>query len=147
MTTVAWDGHTLAADKCSWGGGDCRRTVSKLFRFSDGIYATVGNFETSLAYAEWRIGKRNEMPDFSKYAVEKGNIIGVFISCEGKPHVVTSLGNLIPYEEKFFAWGAGDAFAWGALEAGASAVKAVEIAMKRSDGAGLGIDTMTLETS
>lgn len=42
--------------------------------------------------------------------------------------------------ERLHASGAGQDFAIGALEAGASAVQAVRIAIKRSDMAGLGVD-------
>ena len=44
--------------------------------------------------------------------------------------------------ERIYAQGAGQEFAWGALEAGATARRAIEIAMKRSDYAGLGVDTV-----
>lgn len=45
-----------------------------------------------------------------------------------------------PMRERIFAFGGGQEFAWGALEAGASARRAVEIAAKRSDYAALGVD-------
>lgn len=44
--------------------------------------------------------------------------------------------------ESFYAFGGGQEFAWGALEAGATAVEAVRIAIKRSDYAGLGVDVV-----
>ena len=59
---------------------------------------------------------------------------------------VWQLGNDLQYSrmlERFYAYGGGQDFAWGALEAGASAVQAVRIAIKRSDYAGLGVDTVT----
>lgn len=42
--------------------------------------------------------------------------------------------------ERIYAFGGGQDFAWGALEAGATAREAVQIAIKRSDLAGLGVD-------
>jgi ATP-dependent HslUV protease subunit HslV len=44
--------------------------------------------------------------------------------------------------EKVHASGAGQDFAIGALEAGATAVQAIKIAEKRSDMAGLGVDSV-----
>ena len=35
MTTIAWDGKTLAADKLA-SYGELRTTVTKIFRLSDG---------------------------------------------------------------------------------------------------------------
>lgn len=58
---------------------------------------------------------------------------------------VWQLGNDLHYQptgEKRYALGAGQEIAWGALEAGASAKRAVEIAIKRSDYAGLGVDVV-----
>lgn len=44
--------------------------------------------------------------------------------------------------EAVHATGAGQDYAIGALEAGATAVQAIRIAMKRSDYAGLGVDAV-----
>lgn len=56
---------------------------------------------------------------------------------------VWNLGNDLfwqPMMETKYAHGAGQEIAWGALEAGADAIRAIEIAMKRTDWAALGVD-------
>ena len=45
--------------------------------------------------------------------------------------------------ERIYAFGGGQDYAWGALEAGATARQAVQIAIKRSDYAGLGVTTIS----
>ena len=39
MTVIAWDGHTLAADKRSVSGGGIARTVTKIQRHGDCLIA------------------------------------------------------------------------------------------------------------
>lgn len=59
---------------------------------------------------------------------------------------VWHLGNDLHWllmDETMWAMGAGQEIAWGALEAGATAVRAVEIAIKRSDFAGIGVDSVS----
>lgn len=145
MTTIAWDGHTLAADQASWSNG-VKRRVCKLHRFDDGLFAGVGDGAFVEAYAAFRRGERALMPDAQSYNVEKSETIGVFIRrADWRIFSVTSLGELLPINEKHYATGAGQEFAWGALDAGASAVEAVKIAMYRSDYAGIGVDSMTMD--
>jgi hypothetical protein len=144
MTTIAWDGTTLAADRCSWSS-DVRRAVKKLHRFDDGIFAGCGSGELVEAYVAYRLGKRDTMPDWKEFDTEKGCSVGVFISNDRRVFCVTNQGDLLPFEETKFAFGAGQAFAWGALEAGATAREAIEITARRSDMAALGVDEMTLD--
>lgn len=147
MTTIAWDGVTLAADRCSWSGGS-RRQVRKVFKITmaDGepyLVAFAGSAEFAHAVMEWMKGKLKTPPDCSAFNVDQDSACAVVID---KKKRVWLLGARLRYMrmlEKKFANGAGQEFAWGALEAGATAKQAVMIAMKRSDYAGLGVDCVS----
>lgn len=147
MTTIAFDGKTLAADACSWSGG-ARRKVRKVFKIkaADGrrfLVAFAGNGSFALAVLAWMQGKRDRPNplDFLK-PDELANQCALVID---EKHRVWQLGSDLfysPMRERVYAFGGGQDFAWGALEAGATARQAVAIAMKRSDYAGLGIDSV-----
>jgi len=149
MTTIAWDGKTLASDSCSWSGG-VRRKVKKCFVVEREGRKILVAFSGSGSYCtqvlKWMTGE-SDRPNPSDY-FDKENISGqcaVVIDDELK---VWALGNDLVYmemcEEKF-AYGAGQDIAWGALEAGASSIMAIEISIKRSDYAGIGIDYVSFE--
>jgi hypothetical protein len=147
MTTIAWDGQTLAADSCSWSGG-ARRRVRKVFkvRSPDGrcfLVAFAGNGSFALAVLAWMRGKRDR-PDPLTFMghTELPNQCALVIDEKKR---IWQLGNELTYsqmQERVYAFGAGQEFAWGALEAGATATQAIRIAMKRSDYAGLGVDSV-----
>lgn len=147
MTTIAWDGKTLAADSCSWSGG-ARRRVRKVFKIKavDGrvfLVAFAGSGEFASAVLAWMRGKRPE-PNPLTFMESKdlANQCALVVDQNLK---VWHLGNSLvysPMRERIYAYGGGQDFAWGALEAGATAVQAIRIAIKRSDYAGLGVDTV-----
>lgn len=143
MTTIAWDGVTLAADRCSWSG--CvRRKTRKVFRIKakDGavcLVAFCGSQAFAVAIMGWMAGKQ-EKPNCADFGLAPDDSCAVVIDSARR---VWTLGNRLQYcrmNEQIFASGGGQEFAWGALEAGATAKRAVEIAIKRSDYAGFGVD-------
>lgn len=147
MTTIAWDGQTLAADCCSWSG-PARRKVRKVFKLKspDGqqfLVAFAGDGSFVLQVLAWMRGQRDKPDPLTFIQPDQiGNQCALVID---EKHHVWQLGNALTYSrmhERFYAFGAGQEFAWGALEAGATAKQAVQIAIKRSDYAGLGVDTV-----
>lgn len=145
MTTIAWDGTTLAADCCSWSGA-ARRRVRKVFKVTapDGskyLVAFAGSGSFALAVLAWMQGK-TEKPrplDFLQ-PDQLENQCALVIDEQRR---IWQLGNQLTYSqmrEKIYGFGGGQEYAWGALEAGATAVQAIRIAIKRSDMAGLGVD-------
>ncbi len=150
MTTVAWDGKTLAADGCSWSGG-VRRRVRKVFKIRHSergelLVAFAGQQAFCVLVLEWLRGK-GEQPDPAQF-YERDDFDKQCAVIIDKHRRVWSLSNTLVWcemLEPIFANGAGQEFAWGALEAGADAVRAVEIAIKRSDYAGLAVDSVSFE--
>jgi hypothetical protein len=150
MTTIAWDGKTLAADQCSWSGG-VRRRVRKVFKIQSKergplLVAFTGHGSFCSQVLDWMRGERDRPNPSDYYGREDiTRQCAIVIDSERR---VWSLGNDLHWEptrESIYANGAGQEFAWGALEAGATAVQAIEITAKRSDYAGFGVDSVTFE--
>ncbi len=144
MTTIAWDGTTLAADRCSWSG-PARLRVRKVYKVTapDGrrfLVAFCGNGDFAMAILAWMRGQADR-PNPSDFNVDRETCCGLVIDEKRR---VWQLSGALTYgcamRERIFAQGGGHEFAWGALEAGATARRAVEIAAKRSDYAALGVD-------
>lgn len=147
MTTIAWDGETLAADACSWSGG-ARRRVRKVHKLTarDGqrfLVAFAGNGNFAEAVLAWMRGQRDRPDPLAFMGADQLNSQCALVIDEKRR--VWQLGCELTYSlmrERVYAFGGGQDFAWGALEAGATARKAIQIAMKRSDYAGLGVDSV-----
>lgn len=147
MTTIAWDGKTLAADRCSWSAG-ARRRVRKVYkvRAPDGsvyLVAFAGNGNFAMEVLRWMRGQAERPDPYRFVRPEQMDHQCALVIDEQRR--VWQLGNELTYSamnERIYAFGAGQDFAWGALEAGANAAQAVRIAIKRSDWAGLGVDTV-----
>lgn len=143
MTTIAWDGKTLAADKQSTSDG-LKRITTKIHRVRDGLVAITGNGAHGYALLGWFNSER-DIAAWPKHSDENtcGNIIhitsaGIFVyNGAGYPH-----GE--PIENKFIAFGHGRDYAMAAMHMGADAKKALEIASIYDAYTGMGVDTLDL---
>jgi ATP-dependent protease HslVU (ClpYQ) peptidase subunit len=144
MTTIVFDGTTLAADTMTTLGGWVQaKAVTKMWKgkWFDGRTVLVGfcgdyHFCVAAMRALADGKAQADMPDFTKYDVEKSTNIGLLVDSDKNVYTVTPRFDLIPQDEVIFALGSGAEVAWGALEAGVSAKRAVQIAAKRSRGTG-----------
>lgn len=145
MTCIAWDGHTLAADKQVTSAG-VAGTVTKIHRVPGGIVGFSGNEGHATALLEWFRNGR----DPEKWPKKGGesSASAMFITEEG---LFTYSGDDGPFptrrEDKFDAWGCGYAYALAAMHLGHDARAAVEVACALDVNCGMGIDTLTLEQS
>lgn len=149
MTTVAWDGRTLAADGAAWFGG-ARRRVRKVHRLDlidrgPALVAAMGSMAFATLTLDFLVNG-GAKPQFSDYELNADQETALVIDRNRKIWVVTAALVWLPFEENIFASGSGHEFAMGALEAGATAEQAVRIAMKRSDYAGLDVDTVSFDS-
>lgn len=143
MTTIAWDGRTLAADRAAWIGG-AKYRVRKVHRVK---HATRGDLLVGLcgdggfaeAVLEWLRGGAHpgEYPERDKtYTV-------ALIVARGRK--VWRLDSKLRWQRSYgriHATGAGAEMALGAMEVGATARRAIRVVMKHSDYAGIGIDAV-----
>jgi hypothetical protein len=147
MTTIAWDGRHVVADRqmSSSLGYIYPGFREKLVYDSDSgrTYAHTGHaalFEPLIAWhkagadpKDIPVGAVSDCPDML-IVFERGKCFGYRMS--------------VPYPIEFFApeaWGDGDLIAIGAMEAGATAEKAIEIAIRRDVMTGCGILVKNVE--
>lgn len=127
MTTIAWDGKSVAADSMMLAGNGQIRpgSASKIARVGDTVYAITGALALFWPLIHWhsegaKIGAKpgiSEKDGASFFVFKKGK-------CFCYPADSAYPDELFPPD----AWGYGGDFAIGALMAGADARKAVEIA-------------------
>lgn len=156
MTTIAFKNGVIAADSRvtveSEAGGARNFDTRKLFRakvdirgtFKDVILATAGESAPgSLFVEQWSTGKSlTEIRDLFTYSEADFTIL--VVTDEGL-FEVDKWCILEPVYEPFYAIGSGSKLAMGAMEAGASAQRAVEIACKRDPYTALPVVTMRLK--
>ena len=122
MTTVAWDGRTLAADTQS---SLYRLPVRKIYRLNEHkhFYGACGDVQICRAVHAWLMGEdKPALSDADKFH-------GLLIE-DGKVFTLESRLIKIPHDSPFIAIGSGRDFAMGAMACGKSAADAVRIAMQ-----------------
>ena len=139
MTTIAWTGLEVAADtRCTAGDLILQSPTEKLTKHKGVIYCLAGNFAQAQAVVDWlkRGADPSEEPTFTDpefgVLVIKDYVTGyIFVnellSAPAGPPITM---------------GTGDAIAMGAILAGASAEKAVEIACKLDPNSGPPVQVM-----
>jgi hypothetical protein len=145
VTTIAWDGRTIAADRRTAKG----MSVGKLFRLKDGsIVAGAGFHDQVVEIVAWikggcRESKRPALPDSDPESSD------LLIACpDGTAYWLTwPYLRRVKVIEGFAAVGSGAEYAIGALEMGASAAQAVEIAARHDDATGNGVDVLSVTRS
>lgn len=143
MTTIVWDGKTLAADK-QLNDNSIALSSTKIYKFENHLLFAAGAMTDIQAMLEW--WKRGADPkDFPSSQSVKENMIAFQIIKPDKTLWILE-GHPYPYqiENSKFAVGSGRNYALGALSMGADAVKAVEVACEWDLNSGCGIDTLTL---
>lgn len=141
MTTLAYDGKTLAADRGAFYG-DVIVSRRKLHRIEwhgvPAICATCGEVAVTQQILRWMQGKEFEHPKHD----ESSMVLAVT-----KSGLWSICSTLMPLKinSKIFATGVGGAMAMGALAAGATSKQAIKIVERWGCGASNGIDEMTLE--
>jgi len=151
MTVIAWDGHTLAADKLAdYGGMNC--TVTKIFLVhdykvgKDFLVGVAGELSFGLQMIEWIKAGRDPL-SFPVAQTSKDDWQPV---CVIEPDSAFTLiyertPFPIQYEHRAFAIGSGREFARAALYLGKTAVEAVGVANALCISCGNGIDTLTFK--
>lgn len=146
MTTIAWDGATVAADgKAVTGNGNViTLRERKLMVNGRVVYALTGAAWMFDALVAWARSTGDEPPKCEEEwtLIEFDGVVR-FTSEKMAPHWVT-------VERAPWAWGSGTDLAIGAMLAGASARRAVEIACQVDNGSGgtiTEIDLLTLRRS
>jgi len=142
VTVIAWDGKTLAADKCATVYG-VKSTVTKIFRNGDILVGLSGDYSHSLAMMEWLFDgrPRNEFP------APQGDNWGYMLAIHRSGKIERYEHSPYPFviEDAQHANGSGKEFATCAMYLGKTAAQAVAIACVFCADCGMGIDTLTFD--
>ena len=126
MTTIAFDGVTLAADTRRTFGVTPKDDTTKIHTFSKGPWkygAAAGDVFQILAFYDYLEGNREDP------GLTDDDAIVLVVNEAGQAYAINHLN--IPYQTPVpWAIGTGGDYAMGAMHAGKTAVEAVQIASK-----------------
>ena len=146
MSIVVWDGKVLAADRQSLCAG-LATTASKMSMKetpnSRTVLAFIGGDSNGRELIDWFwAGAKKE--DWPKCQDDNEPLPRLIIATRNGCYFFEQQPILIPVLDPFAAWGSGRDFAYGALEMGADAVRAVEVTCKHSVECGRGVEVYAL---
>lgn len=138
MTTIAWDGKSLAADTRATANGLIDNRTVKAWSHKGLLIAACGSQALCEKFRVWVISGMDGESPFE--GAEDGN--GIIAA----PHCVVVFGNSGSWRvaEPFYTLGSGYQLALGALAMGADARKAVEVAARFDTMTGGDITVLTL---
>ena len=143
MTVLAWDGSTLAADKLADQGG-VKKSTTKIFKVNGHLLGVSGNLSIGMELiAWWSNGANPEAYPPSNRSLDDGARL-IAIGADKKVMVYEISPHPFQIEGDFCAFGCGSAPALAAMDCGADARRAVEIACKYDTGCGNGVDVLAL---
>ena len=145
MTTIAWDGKTLAADRRQTLGSNEPQTTTKIAAYGDYFMGASGGTAAAKAMLDWAIRgcRAGEFPtgqsgdDWARTVVINTKTRNV--------HIYERVSIPIQISTRFYATGSGCEYALGAMAAGADARQAVLIAARFDMYTGDGVDSFSLE--
>jgi 20S proteasome alpha/beta subunit len=142
VTTIAWDGKTLAVDSRSTSNGVVISDKETKLYINVGVYQAVaitGSMTEMPAFVDWlRHGEQGDRP--------KSEGCALCIAANGKAYTFHTEKIGGPVEEfPPSANGSGWEIALGAMDAGATAVEAVKIACKRDVYSGVKVRSFTVD--
>jgi hypothetical protein len=137
MTTIAFDGKTLAADRHVSADGARFRFMRKIHDVPGGFIAGCGDVGQVYKFIKWHLsGYKGDVPDLSNFGalvVIRGNVS----MWDGDAEMPIEPGQPL-------AIGSGTNWALAAMDFGKTAVEAVEYAATRCNGTGGGVDSVTI---
>lgn len=137
MTTVAWDGITLAADRQM---SLFRGSTTKIHRLVDGrLYGACGQLQDAVAVKEW-LEKGGEKPKVTD------NFHAIIVD-QSMCYSMEDKLVLLPRDRPMFAVGSGRDFAMAAMLLGKTAAEAILIAHQLDTDTGPQVDELQVHTS
>jgi hypothetical protein len=143
MSVVVWDGKTLAADRQVTTSG-LGVMGTKMRKHGSIILAWTGDIDLGLALADWYC-KGAILADRPKCQEDKDKWCRLIVADSTGCRYYETEMIPIPVMAPFAAWGSGRDFAYGALEMGADAQRAVTVASIHSIDCGFGVESYIVE--
>lgn len=145
MTAIAYRDGILAADSVAWGGDNriiaCER--KKITRLKDGSLFAAAGRSISIDKVVNSLQEYSSLSSI-KPLEKEDDLIAIWVKKNGIYLVSHDLYPVL-IDQSFFCVGGCDQFMWGALYAGATAVQAVELAIKYTDCAGGRVQSESIE--
>lgn len=144
MTTIAWDGKTLAGDKQATDNSGLMTLVTKVFRVGDCLLGGTGNTVAIQEFIAWykRGCDVDKFPPHLRDS-EKHYCHILEVNSDRTLHVYENSPYSFEVERIHHAMGSGRDFALMAMRLGKTAEAAVLLAGEFDSGTGLGSDTLT----
>lgn len=142
MSVIAWDGYTLAADRCADMGG-ASGVAEKLFLLpTNEVVGFTGALSTGMELTNlYRVGKllthwpaRQDSEDWARFIVGKSN---------GRIEYYERAPAAIPIYQSQIAWGSGQDFAIAAMHCGLSSEAAVRLTGDLCISCGAGVNAFS----
>lgn len=141
MTTIAWDGKTLAADSMVTGNGMRIGRITKAYRVGRLLVGLAGTVGLAQAFLHWLAeGAKGDPPSMK---AEDGDAEVMVVLPDGRIATFDKYGR-DQMASTQYAIGSGGRFALGAMAAGADARRAVEIASELDCFSGGPITTLVM---
>lgn len=148
MTTVAWDGKTLAGDRRITSAGMAVTEMTKVHKRGDGaLIGVAGEMCTSSEFIRWWMANdpEVEMPSLKAKVSPEECSAAIIIEADGAVKAFDRDGwHLV--ESKKYAIGSGGHLAQMAMRCGKSAARAVELACEFDIFSGGSVDTVHYDT-
>lgn len=143
MTTIAWDGETLAADRLITAGGFRNTESTKIHKRSDGaLLGVCGELCTSSAFVRWFMaGEEGEQPSLKAKNSPDQEAGAIVIRPNGVVEAYDQDGWHV-VETKQYAIGSGSSLARMAMRCGKSAARAVELVAEFDVYTGSSVDVL-----
>lgn len=142
MTTIVWDGTTLAADRLA-NNNSHPDTMRKIVRSRGHLLGAAGRAGEAMALFAW-FEAGAVVKDFPTMDKDSWTLL-VAISPDRRITVYENTGFPVILLDKTYAAGSGCDISRGVLAMGGDALKCIEIASRLDIFTGNGIDTLTLE--
>lgn len=145
MTTIAFKGAVLAADRQCTTGTRRMRVKSKLRRLKNGgLAGGCGDAVMLMQFYDWLDDELDELPKSWAEHEDMVDEIEVLVAFPGgEIFLYNGAGYPVELDEQCYAIGSGSDYALAQMEAGKSAAQAVEYAQTRDSGTGFGVETLT----
>ncbi len=150
MTTIAWDGKTIAADRLSLDNWGLKGEVGKIHESDDKRFLMIASGELGHPLRWWMEAKKKSIAGVIEegFPYDKDMSISLALiqrTYEGGSRLYEmSHGVFVEFNRRFFAIGSGRDFAYAAMYLGKTAEEAVRVAMEFDNGTGLGVDVVTI---
>lgn len=142
MTTIAWDGNTLAADKQTSIDGSAT-TTTKIVTRNIGYFGFSGDYDRAQEIIDWvdEVGTDREFPKLPEDSDYHATVLLITVE-DGVVYEYRNSKYPLVIENEFYAIGSGAPYAMAAMHCNKTAEEAVKIANIYDIYSGGGVDVI-----